>query len=359
MSVNYNSLKSLKGTSIGTIVPWAGDLTTIPKGWVKCDGSTKEVEDYPLLYQIIGNRYGGTTNDTFALPSINNSGIVDYHQNHQNISGISMPDNFKNQINNVNDVPNTYSLSPSSNIDLKVGLSPINIISATISGQTLNNPSFTDSVYIAGRLLGDDHMAAHSHQGTVGDTVSTPNQWVEQCQSGTYQDCFLNCTTLYPVGPCCDDDCDDITFYRVEANNPEDVRHGLRKGDRQGGLSLLFGLTGATGVDFARTNSPRNYILPSEDPVSSNNASGAYNTTLDQNAVDFINSGNVYHSAHDHEPMSYDITIGSMKVPATYNINTVGVGNVTPVNDAIRNIATIEANIETACCNIQYIIRAY
>lgn len=354
MAVNYNSLKSLKGTAVGTIVPWAGNLTEIPKGWIKCDGSEINANDYPLLYSVIGNTYGGTSGSSFILPRINNNAIVDYHQNHQNISGISMPNIFKNQINNINDTPNTYSSTPSSNIDLHANLPTLNNLSANVSGQNFNNPGYSDAVFIAGRVLGDDHIASHSHQGSTFNTVSAPNQWVEDCQNS----CYSNCFTLYPLGPCCKDDCTDYTYFAVEANWA--ARQSLRKGDREGGISLLKSVTGADTVDFARKNAPnRNYILSSEDPVSSNTGNYAYNTTLDQNAVNWVNSGSDYHSAHDHEAMNYDITIGSMKVPTSYNINTVGTGTAAPINDANKNIATIQANIETAVCNILHIIRAY
>ena len=79
MAVNYNSLKSLKGTSIGTIVPWCGDNSLIPKGWIACDGETLTVTNFPMLYEIIGNRYGGVSGVRFNTATFSQKGVVDYH----------------------------------------------------------------------------------------------------------------------------------------------------------------------------------------------------------------------------------------------------------------------------------------
>ena len=90
MAVNYNFLKSLKGTAIGTIVPWTGDLTQIPKGWVQCKGQELNVSEFPYLYEIVGIKYGGVAGNTFKLPNIGAKSLVDYHTSHDNISAIPL-----------------------------------------------------------------------------------------------------------------------------------------------------------------------------------------------------------------------------------------------------------------------------
>ena len=60
----------MKGTAVGTIVPWTGNLTEIPAGWLPCDGRNLNVDEYPVLFGILGTRYGGTggVGGTFNLP---------------------------------------------------------------------------------------------------------------------------------------------------------------------------------------------------------------------------------------------------------------------------------------------------
>lgn len=41
-----------------------------PMGWMKCDGTVFNVQMYQALYALIGNTYGGTPNQTFALPDL-------------------------------------------------------------------------------------------------------------------------------------------------------------------------------------------------------------------------------------------------------------------------------------------------
>ena len=352
MAVNYNTLKSLKGTSIGTIVPWCGDIARIPKVWIACDGETLTTSDYPLLYEIIGNRYGGTLNSSFNVPNFTTRGVVDYHTSHSAISGISMPNVFKNLINYTNDVANVSVSTPSSNIDLRVDQVGYNNISATITGQTLIEPSFSDAVYIAGRLLGDDHIASHTHPAEF-DTVGGPSQWVEACQNSNGSNCF----SLFE----CSDDCNSNTFYPTEANNP--LGQSLFKGFPEGGTAIYQALAGAgtANVDFARQNSYggsgiRNYITPGEDPASSNSGDFGYNTSLDQNAVNFVSNG---HNVHDNLSLSYDITKGSMSIPSSYNINNIGTSNISPQNEALRDIGRIQIEVNTPVCQVKYIIRAY
>lgn len=50
---------------IGSIVLWAG--STVPAGYLTCDGSSVAVTDYPKLYLAIGTSYGGS-GSSFTLP---------------------------------------------------------------------------------------------------------------------------------------------------------------------------------------------------------------------------------------------------------------------------------------------------
>ncbi len=54
----------------GMIMPWAGDATTVPSGWMMCDGTVLSKTDYPELFDVIQTFYGSGdgTAGSFQLP---------------------------------------------------------------------------------------------------------------------------------------------------------------------------------------------------------------------------------------------------------------------------------------------------
>jgi len=53
---------------IATVVYFAGNF--VPEGWMACDGSTLQVQQYTALFSLLGNRFGGDGVHTFSLPKI-------------------------------------------------------------------------------------------------------------------------------------------------------------------------------------------------------------------------------------------------------------------------------------------------
>ena len=80
MAAYYDSIKSMKTAKIGTILPWGGDggsgflPSNLPKGYLVCDGSTKNASDYPLLASVLGDTYGGdmtqSNGDHYTFPYV-------------------------------------------------------------------------------------------------------------------------------------------------------------------------------------------------------------------------------------------------------------------------------------------------
>jgi hypothetical protein len=85
MPVRYSAQQQKSGASIGTIIsvpkPTTWTTSTNPTtessrwniaadypGWLECNGQNLLVSEYPFLYQVIGNTYGGTTGVNFNLP---------------------------------------------------------------------------------------------------------------------------------------------------------------------------------------------------------------------------------------------------------------------------------------------------
>lgn len=55
-------------TIIGETKLFAGPYA--PSGWMFCEGQLLDIGDYPNLYAILGNQYGGDGESNFALPDL-------------------------------------------------------------------------------------------------------------------------------------------------------------------------------------------------------------------------------------------------------------------------------------------------
>jgi len=66
---------------VGMIMPWSGNNTTIPEGWIYCDGRVLNSTIYPDLFAIIGLTYGGFGSSGyyyFYLPDLRSKTIQGY-----------------------------------------------------------------------------------------------------------------------------------------------------------------------------------------------------------------------------------------------------------------------------------------
>ena len=55
--------------------PFLGEIRifsfgSVPQGWMLCDGSLLRKSEFPALYDLIGQRYGGNDVDLFGLPDL-------------------------------------------------------------------------------------------------------------------------------------------------------------------------------------------------------------------------------------------------------------------------------------------------
>jgi microcystin-dependent protein len=58
----------MNGTISGEIRIFAG--TSVPTGWLLCDGQELQIAAFPVLWASIGTTYGGNGIETFALPDL-------------------------------------------------------------------------------------------------------------------------------------------------------------------------------------------------------------------------------------------------------------------------------------------------
>jgi microcystin-dependent protein len=56
------------------VMPFAG--TSIPTGWLLCDGEEKLQATYSALYASIGNTYGAAATNYFKLPNLTGKTIL-------------------------------------------------------------------------------------------------------------------------------------------------------------------------------------------------------------------------------------------------------------------------------------------
>ena len=81
----YSEQRTQKALPIGSVQPWVGPLTRIPRGWLLCNGAELTSTDYPLLARIIKDTYGGANfsgnfpnyTGTFRIPPTNQRGLAD------------------------------------------------------------------------------------------------------------------------------------------------------------------------------------------------------------------------------------------------------------------------------------------
>lgn len=55
---------------IGTVMAWAGGDSTVPNGWLLCDGTEYDTATYPDLEEAIGSAHGADGTTTFFVPDL-------------------------------------------------------------------------------------------------------------------------------------------------------------------------------------------------------------------------------------------------------------------------------------------------
>ena len=71
-SVPYSEVATNAVSSpVGSVMPFAGDASKVPAGWLLCDGSAVSRSEYAALYAVISTDWGfGNNSTTFNLPDM-------------------------------------------------------------------------------------------------------------------------------------------------------------------------------------------------------------------------------------------------------------------------------------------------
>lgn len=198
----YQQRQEMDGAVIGTIMPWSGALSQIPKGWLICNGDRVIAREYPLLARTIGDTYNEATNvedpfnesgnpfpnysGKFSLPNLlEGKALVDIEQSYFNAGGKT--DRYSLGIDTDSDAGNIIGPYIGTNTDN--GFSPAvsdvrtDVIftlndrtgyAGAITGNTIIDGQGEKSVFIGGRKLGHEHIRPHQHPGSY-ETVRNIN----------------------------------------------------------------------------------------------------------------------------------------------------------------------------------------
>lgn len=214
---SYNRVKATTIAPVGTIMPWGGgsrfgeNMDNIPNGWIICNQQNQVLNaaQYPLLAAVLGNQYGpfpepgdgnqlgtnfGIVNpfpynddeavgyvDKFGLPNLNQLALVDIEKgrdgtgnNHEltpndllligNFFGLNGPD---------------ADIQPATlieaDVDITFTVEPSDSLAGRITGITMDDPIYFDTVYVIPRKLGIEHMPGHGHR--AASTADFDQYW--------------------------------------------------------------------------------------------------------------------------------------------------------------------------------------
>lgn len=382
-AAKYNEVRRMRGLPIGTIIPWAAESSAIPTGWLVCNGRNSDIDEYPLLYECIGNVYGGTAGSTFKVPALTNNqkGIVDIYEGYfyhlsngtggngsWNYSGGAKPANigipsrpeyttksddpFWSLVgggNNGNESANTQSTWQST-IDLVGEFSGSPDFLATYDDITITEGSyFGISIYNSYNLM-DYHMTMHSHgianessTETTSYNHDSPGQAVHCPGSGwPVESCKMVCVQT----PC----------LRVRnglnyANNSGQLNDSFSKwsSPSAGGGSIL-------PVPGGETASGGYY--PGDGRCGGNMTCASFsgNDKITFTSLSSDEKGDS--QPHNHTSSQFDFE-ADFSVTSPGIVNNVKINTVKIVNSSGENFGNISATTVTPTLDMVFIIRAY
>jgi len=358
-AANYNTVKSMRGLPIGAIIPWSGQQDAIPTGWLPCGGTTFDATRYPLLYQIIGNAYGGTPNSTFAIPNLNNTpkAMMDIFRGHYYWldSSVRGPAHNPNPTGTIPITSNTFwthvggadngNQSSSvqqdhpSTIDVVGVMGTMPPLVAVHTNLELSTGDYQSTVSINDRKLSDVHVPRHGHSYES----STESPSYERRDSSNAS---INPGSWFDDGAC-----------RLEGTSAN-VARSRDDPPLQGNQNFVCG----GGNIIQLPTSPPQVISTSVSDGDGCSAGDMYSnrggvikfaTSLSNQEVTFSQV-----IGHNHGTVTHTYT-SRIKVVNPGTVNNVQINTVAIDNSPGRDFATLNMNSGTANLNMMFIIRAY
>jgi microcystin-dependent protein len=146
-------LKHVPTVPIGAIFPFAGPSTTVPSGYLLCDGAEVKISAFPQLYAIIGYNYKPSIDlvgsGTFALPDLR--GRFPLGADNMN-NGITVPDknNITSQISSITTPANRVSDVTADVVGKSNGSQSVSLSVTNLPNHTHNLNSGVQQYYASG-----------------------------------------------------------------------------------------------------------------------------------------------------------------------------------------------------------------
>ena len=242
----YQETRTMKGAVIGTIMPWTGAISRIPKGWIICDGAQPPSNEYPLLVQTIGDSYNpGDSNlggvfpaytGNFTLPNLVNGkmlmdieesyfgALTDVRDNDATAGNLIKPYIGTNTDNGINVSWNNV------NTDVVFSLNERTGYSGNITGNNIIDGEGEKSIFIGGRKLGHTHIRSHGHSGvyeTVAGGLGTGAATQSEIRPGQGVIPYDNITGEFTFAGY--DQAPSVLGTRFDDGSINDIRIGLRR----------------------------------------------------------------------------------------------------------------------------------
>lgn len=96
---NYQTYKWRPCVPAGIISHYGGRI--VPDGYLKCDGSSYDPDDYPELFEAIGYNFGGSDPGDFDVPDLNDR----YNKTTNDANGIGYTEGINLHSMNTNQMP--------------------------------------------------------------------------------------------------------------------------------------------------------------------------------------------------------------------------------------------------------------
>jgi microcystin-dependent protein len=363
-AAKYNEVRKMRGLPIGTIVPWAAESAEIPTGWLVCNGRNNDIEEYPLLYESIGNVYGGTAGSTFKVPGLTNNqkGIVDIFEGYFNIlksKGDAHTPEYSSKSSdpfwklvggsdNGNQSANTQSTWLST-IDLVGEFDGSPDFLATYDDITLTKGSYFGIATYNPYNLMDYHWSMHAH-GVANESDSETTSYnhdggqAVHCPGGGW-----------PVDSC-KMVCSQTTCLRTRngvryANSSDDLNNSFSKW-----ASPSAGGGSVKPVPGGETASGGYY--PGDGRCAGNMVCAGFSGNDKITFTSLSSDEKVDSQPHNHTSNQYDFE-ATFSVTSPGIVNNVKINNVKIINSSGQNFGTITATTVTPTLDMVFIIRAY
>ena len=173
---------------VGSIVPYVSAATMVPYGWLKCDGSTVNGwNDYPDLSGVIGNRYGGGTDDgsgDMVLPNLGRGTVY----------GSNLNDPYDDTRYGILTGLDSSATSPA----IALTASPLSAFPTTFIIKAINDiqppPTISFNTPLSASLngVGIDNTATQFLSGTIEVGLSSNNDgWVANNNATVYKNVYI------------------------------------------------------------------------------------------------------------------------------------------------------------------------